>query len=65
MTAAEQMKRLTVAILVDPGNLARGGRTLIHGQADIHLVRALRRLAFRVIFGAPSTCRIRSRWIDT
>jgi len=50
MTAAEQMKRLTVAMLVDPGNLARGGRSLIHGQADIHLVRALRRLTKRALF---------------
>jgi D-alanine-D-alanine ligase len=50
MTAAEQMKRLTVVMLVDPGNLARGGRSLIHGQADVHLVRALRRLARRAVF---------------
>ena len=49
MTAAEQMKRLTVVMLVDPGNLARGGRSLIRGQADVHLVRALRRLTRRAL----------------
>lgn len=47
MIATERMKRLTVVMLVDPGNLAPGGRNLIRGQADIHLVQALRRLAGR------------------
>src|SRR5436305_14865202 len=49
MTAAEQMKRLTVALRVDPGNLARGGRSLIRGHADIHLLYAMRRLAGRTL----------------
>jgi D-alanine-D-alanine ligase len=47
MTAKEQLKRLTVAILVDPGNLP-GGK-LIRGCADIHLIRALNRLARRAL----------------
>ena len=49
MTAAERMKRLTVVMLADPGNLARGGRSLGRGQADIYLVRALRRLTRRAL----------------
>jgi D-alanine-D-alanine ligase len=43
------MKRLTVVILVDPGNLEEGGRKLIHNHADNYVVRALRRLAGRAI----------------
>jgi D-alanine-D-alanine ligase len=48
MTAKERLKRLTVAMLVDPGNLSRSGR-LIRGHADVHLVRALRRLTRRAL----------------
>lgn len=48
MTATERMKRLTVLMLVDPGNLTRGGRRLTHDHTDRHLLRALRRLAKRV-----------------
>jgi D-alanine-D-alanine ligase len=48
MTSAKQtMKRLTVGILIDPGSVSRGRP--VRGCGDIHLIRALRRLAGRAL----------------
>jgi len=49
MNAAERMKRLSVILLVDPGNLRPGGQRLISGHPDGCLLHALRRLARRTM----------------
>jgi D-alanine-D-alanine ligase len=49
MTNADRMKRLTVAVLVDPQNLVRGHVRPVKGHTDRHLLVELRRQARRVV----------------